>query len=128
MVQLRNGTWTFQDGTPATRTQRNPTVSFSGAGWKTVTLVATNEFGSSTSVQNFAVNISSQATNMGPFMESFEDSENLWPFHGENYDNNHTFFSLYTEGGFSNNACVMLNSGARNQLEPDRPHQRPGHR
>jgi PKD repeat protein len=109
--------WTFQDGTPATSNQRNPTVSFSGAGWKTVTLVATNEFGSSTSVQNYAVNISSQATNMGPFIESFEDSENLWPFHGENYDNNHTFFSLYTEGGFSSNACVMLNSGARNQLD-----------
>ena len=82
-----------------------------------MTLTATNEYGSSTKVQEFAVNISEQSTNMAPFFESFEETENLWPFHAENYDNNHTFFSLYTEGGFSGNACAMLNSGARNQLD-----------
>lgn len=109
--------WTFQDGTPATSTQRNPTVSFSGSGWKSVTLTATNEHGTSTKTEAFAVNISEQASNMGPFIEGFEQNSTLWPFHAENYDNNHTAFSRYTGGGFTGEACAMLNSGARNQLD-----------
>lgn len=38
--------WTFQDGSPATSTIRNPVVSFSSAGVKAITLTATNSFGS----------------------------------------------------------------------------------
>ena len=40
--------WTFQNGTPATSTQQNPSVVFSTAGTYTVNLVATNANGSST--------------------------------------------------------------------------------
>ena len=39
--------WTFEGGTPATSTEQNPTVTYSEAGEYTVTLVATNAFGSS---------------------------------------------------------------------------------
>ncbi len=38
--------WTFPGGSPATSTQQNPVVNFSVAGTHTVSLVATNSFGS----------------------------------------------------------------------------------
>jgi PKD repeat protein len=39
--------WTFSGGTPATSTTQNPTVSFNTAGTHTVTLTASNSFGTS---------------------------------------------------------------------------------
>jgi PKD repeat protein len=43
--------WTFQGGTPATSTEQNPVVTFTGGGTYTVTLKATNSAGSSTNEQ-----------------------------------------------------------------------------
>jgi PKD repeat protein len=40
--------WTFNGGTPATSTAQNPTVTYSTAGTYTVTLVASNSYGSDT--------------------------------------------------------------------------------
>ncbi|MCG8475918.1 MAG: PKD domain-containing protein [Cytophagales bacterium] len=42
--------WVFQDGTPATSSQQNPTVIFSSAGTKQVTLTASNAAGNGTAV------------------------------------------------------------------------------
>lgn len=49
--------WTFEDGEPATSTERNPAVTFSSLGAKSVTLVATNDKGSNTLVQEQVVHI-----------------------------------------------------------------------
>ena len=49
--------WEFQDGEPATSNASNPTVTFNSPGWKTVTLTVTNEFGSSTKTNQWAVKI-----------------------------------------------------------------------
>jgi PKD repeat protein len=40
--------WTFEGGVPATSTQQNPTVTYNVAGTYTVTLTATNAYGSDT--------------------------------------------------------------------------------
>lgn len=109
--------WTFQDGNPATSDQRNPTVQFTSGGWKTVTLTATNEHGSTTKTNTYAINIGDPATNPGPFVESFETYSSLYPFHTENYNSNHTSWTAYDGVGFSGNRCAKLNSSDRNQLD-----------
>lgn len=106
--------WTFQDGQPATSTAENPVVQFSGDGWKTVTLTASNQYGSSTKTEQFAINVSSAATNPSPFTENFESDDNLFPFYGANYDNNHTAWEVVNGIGFNSNRCARLNSGDRN--------------
>ncbi len=48
--------WIFQNGTPATSTAVNPSVTFSGSGTYVVTLTATNAGGSNTTTQSITVN------------------------------------------------------------------------
>jgi PKD repeat protein len=111
--------WTFQDGNPSASTVRNPTVSFNSPGWKTVTLTVSNDHGTSSKTNEFAVLVGSNDAAMGPFFESFETQEgdNLFPYFAANHDNNHTSFIRYTGGGHTGAACAMLNSGNRNQLD-----------
>lgn len=48
--------WTFSGGSPATSSLQNPTVMWTASGTQTVTLIATNSFGSDTVVQTVFVN------------------------------------------------------------------------
>lgn len=54
-TDLTSWQWTFQNGTPATSTQQNPTVSFPSSGSYNVTLTVTNNLGSSTLTQTVVV-------------------------------------------------------------------------
>ncbi|MBQ1654142.1 MAG: choice-of-anchor J domain-containing protein, partial [Bacteroidales bacterium] len=49
--------WTFEGGTPATSTEQNPTVTYNEAGEYTVTLVATNAFGSGTETKTEYISV-----------------------------------------------------------------------
>lgn len=49
--------WTFEGGTPATSNLQNPTVTYSEAGEYTVTLVATNAFGSGTETKTEYISV-----------------------------------------------------------------------
>lgn len=111
--------WTFQDGVPATSTQQNPTVQFTSTGWKTVTLTASNDYGSSTKTDQYAVFIGGPGASIAPTYESFESQtgEDLYPYMSLNHENNHTSFKRFTGGGATGNACAWLNSGSRNQLD-----------
>jgi Zn-dependent metalloprotease len=51
--------WTFAGGTPATSTVKNPVVTYSTLGTYTVTLVATNSFGSDTETKTNYITVSS---------------------------------------------------------------------
>lgn len=62
--------WTFQNGTPATSTAQNPTVSFPGPGFYNVTLVATNSLGNNTTTKNAYILVDTSA--FPPLQESFE--------------------------------------------------------
>ncbi len=111
--------WTFQDGTPSTSTQQHPTVQFSSSGWKTVTLTVTNEYGSTTKTDPYAVFIGAPDVASTPYFESFETmtGTDLYPYLSVNYDNSVTAFHRTTNGGFTGNACAKLNSADQNQLD-----------
>lgn len=116
--------WTFQDGVPATSTQQNPTVQFTSPGWKTATLTVSNDYGSGSKTDNFSVYIGASEVAAAPHYESFESMSGTdpFPFLGVNYENNLTQFRRFVGGGATGNACVWLNSGARNQadfIDPD---------
>ncbi|MBO7652348.1 MAG: PKD domain-containing protein, partial [Bacteroidales bacterium] len=49
--------WTFDGGTPATSTEQNPMVTYSESGLYTVTLVATNAYGSDTETKTAYINV-----------------------------------------------------------------------
>lgn len=111
--------WTFQDGTPSTSTQQNPTVQFSTPGWKTVTLTVSNAYGSSSKTDAYAVFIGGPELAIPPTYESFEgmSGTDIYPYQAINHENNHTAFERFTGGGATGNACVRLNSASRNQLD-----------
>lgn len=54
--------WVFQGGDPATSTDANPTVTYFGAGYFDVTLIAGNNLGADTVIQNLAVQVYTPAT------------------------------------------------------------------
>lgn len=112
--------WTFQDGVPATSTERNPTVRFTSGGWKTVTLTVSNDHGSDTKTNEYAVLIGQPDVVVGgQYHESFEAPEAIWPYFNMSYgpEGDVTHFSKYVGGGHTGNQCAWLNSGARNPLD-----------
>ncbi len=104
--------WTFQDGTPATSTVRQPTVSFSSPGWKTVTLTVTNDQGTDTYTNTRTILISeTTAQYQWPIYEGFESASvfnGFWTVN--NPDNNGSVFTRSTEAAYSGNASVKLSS------------------
>ena len=68
--------WTFQDGTPATSTDQNPSCTWSVAGTYDVTLIATNANGSSAPVTK-QINIIDPASTDN-LMVTFEECVNSW--------------------------------------------------
>lgn len=57
LVSPTSWEWTFEDGEPATSSEKNPLVKFKSLGSKTVTLTATNDKGSTTLVKQGSVKI-----------------------------------------------------------------------
>ncbi len=111
--------WTFQDGTPSTSTQQNPTVQFSSSGWKTVTLTVSNAYGSNSTTNPYAVYIGATDVAISPYYESFETGTGTdpVPYLSMNYDNSVTQYERYTGGGFTGNSCIRLNASWQNQLD-----------
>lgn len=110
--------WTFQDGDPATSTERNPVVSFNSGGYKTVSLTASNDNGSDTRTTEYDILIGGQPNDFtGAFSEGFENGSSVFPWLSINYAENNTAFRRTTSAAYAGNACVMLNSGERNFLD-----------
>lgn len=110
--------WTFEGGTPATSTARNPVVTFDSPGFKQVTLIATNENGSSTKTDSYSILIGGAPNDFaGTYSEGFENTQSLFPWVDMNYANNITSWRRVTTTGFASNACVMLNNADRNFLD-----------
>jgi PKD repeat protein len=107
--------WTFQDGNPATSTDRNPSVSFNSEGRKTVTLTVTNAMGSTTKTMEQCVVIAPVWTETGGplFQDNFDSAVN---FHNHyvpaNYDSNISVWNQTNMAGFSNNTSAYLNAYA----------------
>ncbi|MGV3638014.1 MAG: T9SS type A sorting domain-containing protein, partial [Flavobacteriales bacterium] len=110
--------WTFEGGTPATSTARNPVVTFDSPGFKQVTLTATNENGSSTKTDGYSILIGGSPNDFtGTYSEGLETTQSLFPWVDMNYANNITSWRRVTTTGFASNACVMLNNADRNFLD-----------
>jgi PKD repeat protein len=103
-------TWYFQDGTPATSTIAQPTVTFSGLGWKQVKLIVSNATGTDSLVLLKKVHVSqSWADETGPFSEDFESGDILsWLI--DNPENNFAQWQLSATNGYDNSKCMKLNN------------------
>jgi len=110
--------WTFADGTPSTSFDRNPVVSFSTPGWKTVTLTATNGNGSDTKTDEYSILVGGTPNDIqGLYQESFETTTDIFPWTQWNYGNNETRFARTNVIGYTGTACAVLNSEFRNPLD-----------
>lgn len=105
-----NRTWYFQDGTPATSTEANPEVTFSGLGWKQVKLVVSNATGQDSTIDVQAIHISqSWADKTGPYTENFE-SGNVVSWLVDNPEYNYAKWQLSDAHGKDNSKCMVLNN------------------
>lgn len=101
--------WSFQDGVPATSTERNPTVSFSSGGSKWVTLTVSNAHGSNTYTMSQAMEIAPPYGDVvGTFTEEFNSNPTYWT--DRNYENNHTKWRHVPNIGRAAPGCMKLNS------------------
>ncbi|MCS6991231.1 MAG: M43 family zinc metalloprotease [Chitinophagales bacterium] len=104
--------WTFQDGTPATSTEKNPKVSFSTSGWKTVTLTGSNAAGSSSLTRTAYIYVTQPpATLSVGYWESFDQATTFnneyLVFNPEG--NNSMWQHTYTAGNFAPGAVKLNN-------------------
>jgi PKD repeat protein len=105
--------WTFQDGNPSTSSQRNPTVSFTSEGRKTITLTVTNAQGSTTKTIEQCVVIAPVWTETGGplFQDNFDSAQNFhYHYVPGNFDDNESVWNQTSMAGFSNNTSAYLNA------------------
>ncbi|MCS7037880.1 MAG: PKD domain-containing protein [Saprospiraceae bacterium] len=127
--------WTFQGGTPASSTESNPTVVFKDPGVYTVTLVASNAAGSSTSTMTIAVQglptagFTVQQAGLGIMLTN--TSQNATSFHWNFGDGNtsnqanptHTYAQpgAYTVTLRAENACGSVEFSIRVEIQGAAP-------
>ena len=103
-------TWTFQDGSPATATGLNPSVSFTSPGYKTVTLESSNAAGTGTETRTKYIYVyPNWADFSGPASINLENHYADW-FRVNNIENNHAKFQISNNGGIGNSKAFKLNN------------------
>ena len=105
--------WTFADGNPATSSNRNPLVSFSSPGYKTVTLTVTNEQGSNTLSKSTSIYVAPQWTDFSDLLlrENFESYSRFMSFWTpRNYDSNASSWGFTDQAGYESDYSTMLNA------------------
>ena len=102
--------WTFQDGSPATSTLANPSVSFTSPGYKNVTLSVSNATGTGTETRTGYIYVSlDYASFDGPNSINLEGPSAQW-FVSNNLENNHGEFALSVGTGYNNSTSYKLNN------------------
>jgi len=115
--------WTFQNGSPATSTQQNPTVTYNTPGTYSVTLVAYNSNGSDTMSQTTYITVTGLSSL--PLVEGFVSTTfppTNWTVSNVNNDN---IFWAYTSaaGSQSSTSCMWFDNysldagGAREEMQ-----------
>lgn len=105
--------WTFQDGSPATSTEQNPSVSFTSGGNKTVTLTVTGTEGEDTKTIQSVVRIAPNSPEFWdiPLQEGFDSQEDFWyQWIPINVDNTNSSWQRVANVGYSNNTSARLNA------------------
>lgn len=102
--------WTFQDGSPATSSDPNPSVSFNSFGLKTVTLTVGNASGSETKTFTSYIDVANPwADIVGPQGLDLNTSHVDW-FRVDNPEENHASFQLDNTHGVNGSRCFKLNN------------------
>lgn len=103
-------TWTFPaDADIATSNVKDPTVTFSSPGWKTITLKAENANGSNSYTSTEAVYIQTgDALPEGPYFEAFNNPSVVNNWIGFNYDRNNSKWSYAANTGKGGNGCMKV--------------------
>lgn len=100
--------WIFQDGSPATSTAANPTVSFTSFGPKSVTLKVTNSAGEATEVFAGYIDVmETHAAYTGPKSFNFEEATQWEELRYNNVNDNYGKFGP-SNLGFNSNGAVKL--------------------
>jgi hypothetical protein len=93
----------------ATSNVKDPTVTFSSPGWKTITLKAENANGSNSYTSTEAVYIQTgDALPEGPYFEAFNSSSVVNDWIGFNYDRNNSKWSYAANTGKGGNGCMKV--------------------
>lgn len=116
---VESRTWYFQDGTPSTSTIANPSVKFSGFGYKTVQLIVSNASGTDTLTVQKGVFNSSYTEKYGPFSDNFDESNeyNFWIVN--NVEENFGKFEMTENVGINNSRAWKL--GLYRAIDPQNP-------
>ncbi len=100
-------TWTFQGGTPTSSTQQNPVVTYPAAGVYTVTLTATNAYGSDTETKTGYITVGTGGTQT-LLSENFEGTfPGTWGI--LNPDNGFTWESATIAGSLPGSKAPRVN-------------------
>lgn len=101
-------TWTFEDGSVATSTDTNPTVSFTSPGWKTVSLtVEENGVTHTVTKENFIWVSPSWPVENGTVNYSFDDNPQYWVI--QNAHNYPFQWNVRGDAGVNGSGGIFLN-------------------
>lgn len=104
--------WTFENGTPATSTTANPTITYNTPGFQKVTLTVGNAAGTDTKTQTQYIYVGwPGADYTGPYTEDLENNTtalNAWIL--ENPEGNEAAWSVTSNVGYSGNHSFFLNN------------------
>lgn len=112
-ADVTSRTWSFEGGSPATSTDTDPTVSFSGTGWHKITLTVNNGAGSNTKEISEYLYVSSSTPALtdsyyGDFDDAAEVAQN-WSFINKYQDTR--AWSWRPNNGYGvSSGCAWLNS------------------
>ncbi len=101
--------WTFENGIPATSTEKKPEVKFNTSGGHNVTLIVTNNQGTDTLSINNYVFVTTFASESGFLSENFEKGYS-WDWRVDDKNINSSQFALSTKHGKNNSQCLKLNN------------------
>ena len=101
-------TWEFQDGSVATSTQKNPTLSFTSPGWKTVSLTVNDNGRTNTVTKEKFIWISPNwANHTGKAHLDFNDNPDYWVVQNPQ---NHPFkWQVRSDAGKDGTGGIFLN-------------------
>jgi PKD repeat protein len=110
--EVSSRSWTFPDGNPASSTEKNPVVTFSAPGYKTITLSVTNSLGTVTESREQFIYISEDAGQLTVgFNENFEDANSVVNnYVVQNREGNGSKWQHSSAAGYLSSSSIYLNN------------------
>ena len=101
--------WEFPGGTPATSTLEEPTVTYNDFGDYNVKLIATNAFGSDTTILSNYVSVTNTGTRL-VYLEDFEDGLSDWTVINPDQENTWEMFTTAGNNGTQSPGINIFNN------------------